>query len=54
MNRSRRLDVGTLQLKVGDCIGHEVVGQVDSVPVVRCSELHDVELFASFDLAGDT
>ena len=46
-------EVGSLRLKVGDCLGAEAVGEVESVPVVPCSEPHDSELFYSFELAGD-
>jgi len=46
-------DVGVLKLEVGDCLAAEAVGEVGSAPVVPCSELHDSELFDSFELAGD-
>jgi len=43
-------DVGSLSLKVGDCLAAEAVGEVESVPVVPCSEPHDSELFYSFQI----
>jgi hypothetical protein len=46
-------EVGSLRLKVGDCLGAEVIGEVESVPVVPCSESHNSEIFHSFDLVGD-
>jgi hypothetical protein len=46
-------EVGSLRLKVGDCLGAEVIGEVESVPVVPCSESHSSEIFHSFDLVGD-
>ena len=30
-------EVGSLRLKVGDCLGAEVIGEVELVPVVPCS-----------------
>ena len=41
-------EVGAFRLKVGDCLAAEAVGEVESVPVVPCSEPHDSELFHSF------
>jgi hypothetical protein len=46
-------EVGLLRLKVGDCLGAEVIGEVESVPVVPCSEPHNSEIFHSFYLVGD-
>ena len=46
-------EVGSLRLKVGDCLGAQAVGEVESVPVVPCSEPHHSEIFHSFDLVGD-
>ena len=44
-------EVGAFRLSVGDCLAAEAVGDVESVPVVPCSEPHDSELFHSFQLA---
>lgn len=46
-------EVGTLSLKVGDCLAEEAEGEIESVPVVPCSEPHDSELFHSFEIPGD-
>lgn len=46
-------EVGSLSLKVGDCLAEEAEGEILSVPVVPCSEPHDSELFHSFDIPGD-
>ncbi len=46
-------EVGALSLKVGDCLAAEESGEVQSVPVVPCSEPHDSELFHSFDVTAD-
>lgn len=46
-------DVGSGALQVGDCLAEEAVGEIQSVPVVPCSDVHDTELFHSFDLVGD-
>lgn len=46
-------DVGSLSLKVGDCLAAEAEGEIESVPVVPCSEPHDSELFHSFEVPGE-
>lgn len=43
-------DVGSLSLKVGDCIADAALGSVTDVPVVPCSESHTSEVFATFDM----
>ncbi len=49
-------EVDALRLRVGDCLAETAVdgsGEVESVPVVPCSEPHHTELYHSFQLAGD-
>tara|TARA_B110000459_G_C16619231_1_gene500669 strand:- start:3053 stop:3235 length:183 start_codon:yes stop_codon:yes gene_type:complete len=41
-------EVGSLRLKVGDCLGAQAVGEVESVPVVRCG----VSLVSGEDTVG--
>jgi hypothetical protein len=43
-------DVGALSLAVGDCIEAAAVGQVNEVPVVPCTDPHESEVVALFDL----
>jgi hypothetical protein len=43
-------DVGSLSLNVGDCIESAAVGSVTDVPVVPCSDPHDSEVIALFDM----
>lgn len=43
-------DVGALALQVGDCIDSSETGEVDAVPVVPCTQPHEGEVFALFDL----
>lgn len=57
-SRVRATDVAADELVTGDCISGLVIGaaertQIDSVRVVDCSSVHEVEVFATFELAAD-
>jgi hypothetical protein len=41
-------------LKVGDCFMHPPVGELTDVEIVNCSNAHEQEVFATFDLSGST
>jgi len=42
-------------VEVGDCINTSGTGdEISSIPIVPCDEAHDQEVFAAFDLDGDT
>ena len=41
-------------LKVGDCLDEPAGEEITNVNRVDCSEPHDSELYATFDLAGDS
>lgn len=43
-------EVGAFRLQIGDCIAADAVGEVESLPVVPCSEPHVSELYHSFEL----
>src|SRR3954454_18295980 len=45
-------DVGVFQLEVGDCFTQPADGNVTQVSAVPCTQHHDSELFAKFDIAG--
>lgn len=42
-------------LEVGDCFDDpsDTSGEISDVPIVECSEPHDNEVFAVFDIPGD-
>lgn len=42
-----------LALSVGDCFDRPASPDVGSVPTVPCRRPHDLEVYATFDLAGD-
>lgn len=48
-------DVGAFRLQVGDCVAdaESTTDVVESVPVVPCSEPHESQVYAAFDIAGD-
>lgn len=49
-------DVGVFRLQVGDCVAETDIGGddvFDSLPVVPCSEPHQLEVYHAFDLADD-
>ena len=58
-NEAGEIDVGgsvdAFTIRVGDCFndGFSFSDEVSDVPGVPCSEEHDNEVFATFDLASD-
>lgn len=46
-------DISAFELKVGDCLTDLADGEITDVPAVPCSEPHDAEVFALYDLEGD-
>lgn len=48
-----RGDVGSIQRRVGDCLAQDPSGDgTDAVAVVPCEELHDNEVYHTFELPG--
>ena len=44
--------VDAFMLRVGDCYDDQRSGEISDVPGVPCSEAHDNEVYATFDLSG--
>ena len=47
--------VGAFEVRVGDCFNDEAFesSEISEIPAVPCSEPHDNEVYAAFDLTGD-
>ena len=47
--------VGAFEMRVGDCFDDEAFAatQISEVPAVPCSQPHDNEVYATFDIPGD-
>jgi len=43
-------EVGAFRLQIGDCFDSDAEGEVESLPVVPCSDEHTGEVFHLFDL----
>lgn len=46
-------DVGVFALEVGDCFDQPPSGDVTEVAAIPCTESHDLEVIAKFDMEGD-
>ena len=44
--------VDAFSIRVGDCYNDQTADEVSDVPGVPCSEAHDNEVYATFDLSG--
>jgi hypothetical protein len=47
--------VGAFEIRVGDCFNDEAFqsSEIEEIPAVPCSEPHDNEVYAAFDLTGE-
>jgi hypothetical protein len=47
--------VGAFEIRVGDCFDDEAFAstEISEIPGVPCSEPHDNEVYAAFDMAGE-